>query len=268
MVKIFHEAPKLLFYRVQPYSEVDVGSVKAFETDDDYYEMFQESQERNRSIILTNRNKPLPLPRYAYWLKHLKPTWYFLPDVQNSFEETADVIRMWEQTYSADIPSKRIGILQGKSFEQLANCYKFLTQEIGVDMISIPADLDYYGKSIKNPNPVLSSMLGRIRLLGDLEHIGLINELIPHNILDVVSPFEGHAYLKYPWIHSVLTANPILDAIRGELYKEGIGTLDYLKQNPDDLLDAKEDIITKTVVHEVLNNIRIFRQIWTQIKLD
>ena len=72
----------------------------------------------------------------------------------------------WNEKYS-DLPGKKIGVVQGKTYESIASCYDYMDKVAKVDMIAISFDYSYYTVSAPHPNKYVSWMLGRVKLIGD-----------------------------------------------------------------------------------------------------
>ncbi len=125
----------------------------------------------------------------------------------------------WNMEYK-DLPGKKIGVVQGKTYEQIKACYEYMDKISGVDMIAISFDYSYYTKSVPHPNKYVSWMLGRVKLLGDLLKDGIINENKPHHLLGCGLPQEFSFYSQYPWIYSLDTSNPVVHGIKGIEYGE------------------------------------------------
>jgi len=125
----------------------------------------------------------------------------------------------WNMRYK-DLPGKKIGVVQGKSYEEIKACYIYMNEIADVDMVAISFDYSYYTKSVPHPNKYVSWMLGRVKLLGDLMKDGVINESKPHHLLGCGLPQEFSFYSQYPWIYSLDTSNPVVHGIKGIEYGE------------------------------------------------
>ena len=87
-------------------------------------------------------------------IKELKPTEYIIPDVLEDTLGTMDNALDWKEKYS-DLPGKKIGVVQGKSYEDIVQCYDYLDNVIGVDKKTYAANLNLlpnlqkFGKQFK-----------------------------------------------------------------------------------------------------------------------
>lgn len=219
MIKIAHESPKSIFEDVQSMTNYDYALVHLFEEDLDYLAKFENALAKGREVILDNSifelEEAFDAEKFAGWVKRLKPTWYIVPDALEDTKKTMS--QMAELKYS-DLPGKKIGVVQGKTYEQIKACYEYMDKMADVDMIAISFDYSYYTKTIPHPNKYVSWMLGRVKLLGDLLRDGIINENKPHHLLGVGIPQEGLFYRDYKWIYSMDTSNPVVHGIKGIEY--------------------------------------------------
>jgi len=219
MIKIAHEAPKSIFSRVQDFTDYDYALVHLFEEDKDYYNQFKQAVEKGREVILDNSifelEEAFDAERFAYWINELKPTWYIVPDALEDTKRTMSQMAGWNVKYS-NLPGKKIGVVQGKTYKQIKACYEYMDKLAEVDMIAISFDYSYYQESVPHPNKYVSWMLGRVKLLGDLLRDGIINENKPHHLLGCGVPQEFSFYREagYDWIYSLDTSNPVVHGLK------------------------------------------------------
>ena len=261
MIKIAHESPKDIFSRVQSVTNYDYALVHLFEEDKDYLAKFKEAVRRGREVILDNSifelEEAFDADRFAYWIKELRPTWYIVPDALEDTKRTMNQMAEWNIKYS-DVPGKKIGVVQGKSYDQIKACYTFMDEIAKVDMIAISFDYSYYTESVPHPNKYVSWMLGRVKLLGDLLRDGIINEEKPHHLLGVGLPQEGLFYRGYDWIYSMDTSNPVVHGIKGIEYgEEGLWSKE--SQKLFEMMNTPEANID---INKVLYNINKFSWFW------
>jgi len=259
MIKIAHESPKSIFETVQQYTDYDYALVHLFEEDYEYYDLFFDAVEKGREVILDNSifelGNAFDPEAFAWWIKKLNPTWYIVPDVLEDSVKTMASIDMWNSKYP-EIKNKKIGVVQGRTYNQIVECYQHMDKKANVDMIAISFDYSYYTQSVPHPNKYVSWMLGRVKLLGDLLKDGIINVNKPHHLLGCGLPqeFAFYKHAKYDWIYSLDTSNPVVHGIKGIEYKEE-GLWDKESQKLFEMINAEvED------VNAVLFNIQRFRQ--------
>ena len=262
MIRIAHEAPKSIFQKVEEYTDYSYALVHLFEEDNEYYTLFEEALKNGREVILDNSifelEEAFDADKFAYWIKKLKPTWYIVPDALEDKDKTVMQMAEWNSKYS-DLPGKKIGVVQGKDYNEIAKCYKYMDKVADVDMIAISFDYSYYETSAPHPNKYVSWMLGRPALLGRLFMDGVINPEKPHHLLGNSLPVEGKFYGSYDWIYSMDTSNPCVHGIKGTKYQDNFGLYTKESQKLIEMIDFPESEID---VDKVVFNILEFRKYW------
>jgi len=259
MIKIAHESPKSIFTDVQKVTDYDYALVHLFEEDEQYLNQFKEAVRKGREVILDNSifelEEAFDAEKFAGWVKELKPTWYIVPDALEDHKKTVAQMAEWNSKYK-DLPGKKIGVVQGKSYEEIKACYIYMNGIANVDMIAISFDYSYYSKSVPHPNKYVSWMLGRVKLLGDLMRDGVINENKPHHLLGCGLPQEFSFYRDdstFNYVYSLDTSNPVVHGIKGIEYKSQ-GLWSKESQKLFELINFEvEDTST------IMNNINKFR---------
>lgn len=222
-IKIAHEAPKSIFHEVEKVTDYSYALVHLFEEDPEYLKLFQDALANGREVILDNSifelEEAFDAVKFAQWVQELRPTWYIVPDALEDVKKTIQQMTEWNYKYK-NLPGKKIGVVQGKTYEQIKTCYGYMDKIANVDMIAISFDYSYYTDIIPHPNKYVSWMLGRVKLLGDLLRDGVINEEKPHHLLGCGLPQEFAFYKDYKWIYSLDTSNPVVHGIKGVEYRE------------------------------------------------
>jgi hypothetical protein len=259
-MKISHESPLCLLDRSRGYNDYDYALVHLFETEPTYLQFFKDSLAQGRTVLLDNSIFELGTTfdpdKYAYWIKELKPTEYIIPDVLEDTLGTMDHALDWKEKYS-DLPGKTIGVVQGKSYEHLVQCYDYLDNIIGVDKIAISFDYSYYLEVCPHPNKWMGYALGRVQTLTRLLNDGVINTEKPHHLLGCALPIEFMFYRKgFEWLESLDTSNPIVHALLDFGYEPG--GLDAKKSiKLIELLNTPEPSVA--TMHTIRHNIQYFR---------
>ena len=261
MIKIAHESPKGIFKEVQGLTNYDYALVHLFEEDKEYLNLFKEAIRKGREVILDNSifelEEAFDAERFAYWVNEIRPTWYIVPDALEDTKRTMNQMAEWNMKYS-NLPGKKIGVVQGKTYEQIKACYTYMDEIANVDMIAISFDYSYYTESVPHPNKYVSWMLGRVKLLGDLLRDGIINEDKPHHLLGVGIPQEGLFYRGYDWIYSMDTSNPVVHGIKGIEYgEEGLWSKESQK-----LFEMINEPVDNIDLNLVKYNINKFSWFW------
>lgn len=256
MIKIAHESPKAIFDQVQAVTDYDYALVHLFEEDPQYLHLFEDALAKGREVILDNSifelEEAFDAQKFAEWIQYLKPTWYIVPDALEDAKKTVQQMTEWNNKYK-NLPGKKIGVVQGKTYEQIKICYEYMDKIANVDMIAISFDYSYYTETVPHPNKYVSWMLGRVKLLGDLLRDGIINEEKPHHLLGCGLPQEFAFYSDYKWIYSLDTSNPVVHGIKGVPYRE-----DGLWYKESQKLFEMINYVPEDI-NMILNNIHKFR---------
>ena len=222
-IKIAHESPKSIFKQVQNVTDYDYALVHLFEEDPEYLQQFREAKEKGREIILDNSifelEEAFDAEKFAGWVLELGPDWYIIPDALEDAKKTCSQMSEWNMRYK-DLPGKKIGVVQGKTYSQIKTCYEYMDKIANVDMIAISFDYSYYTQSFPHPNKYVSWCFGRAKLLGDLLRDGVINTDKKMHLLGCSLPQEFSLYSQYDWIYSLDTSNPVVHGIKGIEYRE------------------------------------------------
>ena len=260
MIKIAHEAPIDIFEEVQRLTDYDYALVHLLEQNGRYRDTFERAVKKGREVILDNSifelEEAFEADRFAMWVERLKPTWYIIPDALEDAEKTMQQAYNWIKTYK-DIPGKKIGVVQGKTYQEINDCYRAMDKIAKVDMIAISFDYSYYTDSVPHPNKYVSWMLGRVKLIGDLLRDGIINKNKPHHLLGCGLPqeFSFYKHADYNFIYSLDTSNPVVHGLKGIEYgQEGLWSKETQKLH--ELIDFP---IEEIDIQKVLTNINKFR---------
>ena len=261
MIKIAHESPKSIFEEIQRFTDYDYALVHLFEEDEEYLKQFRAAALKGREIILDNSifelEEAFDADRFNFWVNDLRPTWYIVPDVLEDGYATINKMEDWNNKNLGYASSGKIGVVQGKTYDEIVDCYNYMNKEAEVDMIAISFDYSYYTKSVPHANKYVSWMLGRVKLLGDLLKDGVINKDKKHHLLGCGLPqeFQFYKHSDYDWLYSLDTSNPVVHGIKGIRYKSA-GLWNKERQKLFELInfDVNEDQLSM-----IKNNIQKFR---------
>jgi hypothetical protein len=207
---------------------------------------------------------------FKKWIKKLVPTEYIVPDVLEDCEETCQNVHKWfgvsfglplSPLMGKDCPSKSIGVVQGKTYEELVKCYK--TIDHFCDKIAISFNYSFYEKSCPHKNQQYAWMYGRQHLLKKMLEDGVINKHKPHHLLGCSLPQEGLFYQnpKYAFIESVDSSNPVVHGIKGINY-QNYGLDSKESQKLVELINCE---VSEEQFRTVCKNIHQFNQFWNKI---
>ena len=266
-IKIAHEAPKSIFKKVQGWTDYDYALVHLFEEDPEYLQMFKDAVAKGREVILDNSIFELGTAfdpeKFVHWINELQPTWYIVPDVLEDSRRTIDNMKNWLMYWKPKItaPSKMIGVIQGKTYREIEDCYLYMDKVAQVDKIAISFDYSYYTKTFSHPDKLISFMLGRVKLIGDLLRSGVLNTEKPHHLLGCAIPGEGifYPWEQFPFIESVDTSNPIVHGMENFVYK---GSLGMQWKSSKKLYTLINDNVTLSQWNVIVKNIQEFKRLW------
>lgn len=263
MIKIAHESPISIFPQVQSWTDYDYALVHLFEESPEYLELFKKALAGGREVILDNSifelGSAFDMKKFAEWTTEIKPTWYIIPDaLEDSLQTRMNAVE-WNAHYREKVPGKCIGVVQGRTYQDIIDCYEFLDKEIDVDMIAISFDYSYYETESPHANKLVSWMLGRINLLHRMYREGYINEKKPHHLLGCALPQEGLFYRDLPFIYSMDTSNPVVHGSKGILYKQGQGLWSKSSQKLFEMINMPKE---QCYLPLVASNVEQFREFW------
>lgn len=259
-MKIAHESPISIFKEVQKRTDYDYCLVHLMDENEKYRNYFLEASKKGREIILDNSifelGKAYDPEKFAMWVVKLQPTWYMLPDVLEDCSATIQNVIAYS---TWDLPGKKIGVVQGKSADEIIQCYRNI--EPYVDKIAISFDYSFfvneeqYGKL---PNKYHHFMYARDNLLHQMLSMGIINRKKPHHLLGCSLPQEFSSYHSYSWIDSVDTSNPVVAGIKEMKYDGREGLQDKPSQKLHELISYKPTQKQKKIINY---NIEAFKNI-------
>ena len=259
MIKIAHEAPLDMFSDIQVRTDYDYALVHLFEENDEYWEVFKQAKLKGREIILDNSifelGEAFSADKFCPWVEKLLPTWYIIPDALEDAEKTVNNVKNWQHIAG----SKAIGVVQGKTYEEMVWCYKEI--EPLVDKVALSFDYSFFvdeDKYGKLPTKFHYYMYGRDDVIHRLINDRVINEGKPHHLLGCGLPQEFASYRDYAWIDSLDTSNPVVAGIQGLRYNGVLGLEDKPHQKLFTIMNNKH---TLKQTEDVTFNTTWFRKI-------
>lgn len=264
MIKIAHEAPISILEDVDKITDYSYALVHLFETHPAYYTHFYAARHLyDRDVLLDNSifelGKAFDPARYVYWITKLQPNFYVLPDVLEDGIETMSNFANFVKEYK-DLPGMKIGTVQGKSYDELVSCYKFMSEH--ADMIAISFDLSYYQITAVGNNKLQRQMNGRIKLIKNLMQDHVWNHNKPHHLLGCSLAKEFGVYAKDPFnfasIYSADTSNPVVAGIKGLKYNGQFGLEVKPSQKLIEFIDHK---VNEDEMSTIEYNINSFKNI-------
>lgn len=272
---ISHETPVSLLTHSWGYNDYDYALVHLLPTNQKYREFYFKSVEYGRKVLLDNSIFELGTAfdpdQFAHWVQKLTPFEYVIPDVLEDMKGTCDSLDNFLSKYN-NLPGKKIGVVQGKTYQELIDCYKFVAPK--VDKVAISFDYSYYLKNWSTTefyvpgfaintetNNWIKYCLGRVKLIHDLQCDGVLLTEKPLHLLGASVPWEFSLYSKnnlYSYIETVDTSNPIVAGILNKKYNPVYGLHEKWSVKLVDFIDSELDT---QQLQNSLYNISIFRRL-------
>lgn len=260
MKKIAHESPISIFNDVQEITDYDYALVHLFEENERYLNQFKKAKAKGREIILDNSifelGEAFSADKFYPWIYNLMPDWYIIPDALEDAEKTVRNVKQWRFVEGC----KSIGVVQGKSYEEIKWCYQEI--EPLVDKVAISFDYSFFVNEELNgklPTVYHHYMYGRDALLHRMLFDGVVNTSKPHHLLGCGLPQEFSSYKEFDWIDSIDTSNPVVAGLKGIRYNSTMGLEDKPKQKLFTLINSESP--DKGILEMIKYNIECFRSI-------
>ena len=256
---ISHESPISLLNQSQSYNDYDYALVHLFETHPKYYDFFKKQVKLGREVLLDNSifelGEAFDSDRYAEYIKELKPTYYIVPDVLEDGYQTIQKYSEFANKYK-DLPGLKIGVVQGKTYDELVDCYRYMSQYS--DYIAISFDYSYYILTGIGKNEMERYCDGRRRFIQQLKNDGLWNSYKPHHLLGCSLAKEFSYYRGDNSIRSVDTSNPVVAGIKELRYNGNLGLDSKPSIKLADLIDHE---VTDSQMEDIRYNVNKFKNI-------
>jgi hypothetical protein len=272
---ISHETPISLLETSRGYNDYEYALVHLFKEQPEYYDFFKKSVEMGRHVLLDNSifelGEAYDSDEFAVWINKLQPTEYIIPDVLEDTKGTIKSFKSFTKKFPS-LPGRKIGVIQGKTYEEIVECYKFLTDK--VYKIAISFDYSFYLNEWNSIEDFINEIgnrefleslefnkwnryaLGRIALITRLIKDGVFDVNRAHHLLGCAVPWE-FAFYKVPCIETIDTSNPIVAALLGKRYNPNHGLQEKWSVKLVEFIDSKLDI---KQLEDALYNISIFRR--------
>jgi hypothetical protein len=264
-MKVSHECPISILEESRNFNDFDYCLVHLLEKHPEYNAYFQAAKHFDREVLLDNSifelGKAFDADKFYDAALSLKPNMFIVPDV---LEDSLETMRSWlnfkpqTKALKSEFLTKSIGAVQGKTWQDLRCCYKFMSEE--ADMIAISFDFSYYQTTGEGENSLERFCSGRQRFIQDLINTGTWNWNKPHHLLgcSLAKEFRYYVDRNIRNIVSCDTSNPIVAAIHGLKYDADYG----LQSKPSTkLADLIEHAFTADQLDLVKYNTAMFKKI-------
>ena len=246
-ILVSHESPICLLEESRNYNDFCYALVHLFETHPEYYKFFYNSRHiYNREILLDNSifelKKAFEPNAFKEWIEKLQPNCYIIPDSLESAEETVEQCGEWLEVqsktgYAAE--ARKIGVVQGKTFQELVECYKFMVDN--VDQIAISFDYSFYlqiGLGRTNLEKFCSGRQMFITMLIN-ENIWNWNKSIHLLGCSLAKEFSWYVDNNIWNIRSCDSSNPVIAGMEGKKYDADFGLITKSKTKLADNIDIE-----------------------------
>lgn len=257
MIKVSHEVPTSMLEESRSFNDYDYALVHLFEDNPNYFNFYKTSIEMGRDVLLDNSifelREAFSFERFSYWIEKLHPTRYIIPDVMHDKARTIDNVTRWLREYK-NLPGKTIGVVQGTTYSELAQCYNVIANTC--DEISINLAKQYYPIIDSTRTEEWNFMIGRQMFIEKLLKDDMIDKSKRHHLLGAMLPQEFEFYKDMDFIYSLDTSNPIVHGLLGISYgKDGLQEKE--KTLLADLIDAKPNRKQKKII---MRNVKQFKK--------
>jgi len=267
-IEVSHESPISILKQSREYNDYGYALVHLFETHPEYFNYYKDLRENTDVPVLLDNSifelgKSFDPKKYVNWIDKLQPNWYIVPDVLESCYDTIQQWKDWEHEYTDKTDALRIGVVQGRSWNELVRCYNFMKDR--ADYIAISFDYSYYQMTGLVEGDWASIELvkyssGRKRFISQLIDEGYWNWEKPHHLLgcSLAREFKYYVDNNIYNIRSVDTSNPVVAGIKGLRYNDSMG----LYQKPKTLLaDLIGHEVTPEQMNDIMYNTGMFKKI-------
>jgi hypothetical protein len=268
LMKVSHESPISILEESKAYNDFDYALVHLFETHPQYKAYFKSAVDvYNREVLLDNSifelGKAFDSEKYIKEILWLKPNMFIVPDVLEESRDTINSYKLWRSDGKLDhikntFQTKTIGAIQGKTWQELISCYKFMSEN--ADMIAISFDFSYYHITGEGWNPLERFCSGRQRFISQLIERGVWAWNKPHHLLGCSLAKEFRYYVDNN-IYNIVscdTSNPIVAAIHNMKYDVDYGLQNKPTTKLADLIDYN---FTQEQLELVIYNTTMFKKI-------
>lgn len=255
---ISHEVPISLLNQSLHFNDYNYCLVHLCELHPEYEDFYQKSRINGKELLLDNSifelGKAFDASKFAHYVDKLRPTYYVIPDSLENYDETVTNYKSFITTYK-DLPGAKIGVVQGKTYDELVNCYKFMSDN--ADYIALSFDLSFYQVVGRGDTKLKKQCTGRQMLIRMLIDDNIINHDKPHHLLGCSLAKEFSWYTQFSCFRSCDTSNPIVAGILGYTYS---GTFGLQNKPSIKLADLIEHKVSDIEYNKIEYNVIQFRK--------
>ena len=268
-IKVSHESPIALLPESVEYNDYQYCLVHLMEEQEEYKEWFLEKYRAkvpNGEILLDNSifelKEAFDADKYAMWCEAIKPNYYIVPDVLENGPGTISNFQGFVSNYG-NLPGARIGAVQGETWSEVVDCYRFMRNN--ADYVAISFDFSMYHVTgishvCDNNAKLKRQATGRQNLVKRLIDEGEWDWSKPHHLLgaSLATEFKWYVDNNIYNIRSLDTSNPVVAGLLGYTYNGDFGLDHKPSQLLADLIGAQPD---EDAVERILYNTSQFKRI-------
>ena len=241
---VSHESPTQLFEESLNYNDYQYCLVHLMEENEEYRDWFLTVNKRFGADVLLDNSifelgESFDPEKYAHWLQKINPNYYIIPDVLEDAQGTMMQWQDWKEP--PGVSALKIGVVQGKTWQELVDCYRFMSEE--ADYVAISFDYSYYQYTGCGRTKLERMCSGRQRFIQDLIDKGHWNWSKPHHLLgcSLAKEFKYYVDESITNIRSCDTSNPIVAALKGLKYNGDLGLTEKPSTMLCNLINAEVD---------------------------
>ena len=258
---ISHEVPQTLLEESLQFNDYNYCLVHLCETHPTYKNFYKKSKNNKKELLLDNSifelGKAFDPVKFASYIQDLQPTYYVIPDALENKDETILSYNKFIQEYS-NLNGAKIGVVQGKTYNELVDCYKFMSDN--ADYIALSFDLSFYQYIGTGISKLERQSSGRIRFIETLLQENKINHDKPHHLLgcSLAKEFKHYTSRGYSFIRSCDTSNPVVAGMLGITYSGEFGLQTKPSIKLAEMIDRE---ITEYEYNTIKYNVSTFKKI-------
>lgn len=261
-IEVSHESPLSLLEQSLHYNDYCYALVHLFDQYPEYYNFFQNARKlHDKQVYLDNSifelGKSFDPVQYSKWINQLEPNVYIVPDTLEEGSETIKQFYTFTGEYT-DLPGIKMGVVQGKTYDDLVRCYSFMAEY--ADIVAISFDYSYYLSSGIGNNKLERYMNGRKKFIQDLVNENRWNWDKPVHLLGCSLAREFRYYVDKDIynIKSCDTSNPVVASMFNLKYNDDWGLDEKPSQKLADMLEANLDDDQMDILNY---NLKMFKKI-------
>lgn len=248
------------------FNDYDYCLVHLLKKYPEYKHFYQKACKDKRIVFLDNScyelGASVSADELMYGVREIHPTHVIAPDYLDDLDRT---VRMSERfammlensRYTGDI----IAVVQGKTYDEYVQCYKYYVASGRYDWIAFPFDIKCLHEEAEKLAKTKTQVFAYSRniLLKKMVEDEIIDYSFPHHLLGCSDPVEFLEYHKhcYSFLHSVDTSCPVILAMFGEELKEGGLVGEKRREKLADNLNYEFTDESRKLMY---NNIKVFRE--------